>query len=281
MSCVSLFITLYCLYLYSIGNFKAVYQRALAHAALCNEEKARRDFAMVEKLDPKFKPFVHQELKKLGERVRTMHSSQNKTYRDATLEKWGPGGTKTKRAAKKKSVTFTQKPTEGKAEADKKREESKTEERESSEKPAPETEGVDDGERAKSPDVKAEQSNEELESGRASEEGLDNENIESIVAHECGQGAPDNRATDEDRDLVPTSTGKDNVASKRSACDKGRKKVKCQSSAAPGSSKTSQGNKATSDKTGNGGTQSEQSGGLKLSCAEPKAAREAQGQRDE
>ncbi|KAG7225744.1 hypothetical protein INR49_014395, partial [Caranx melampygus] len=72
------------------GNFKAVYQRALAHAALCNEEKAKRDFAMVEKLDPKFKPFVRQELKKLGERVRTMHSSQNKTYRDATLEKWGP-----------------------------------------------------------------------------------------------------------------------------------------------------------------------------------------------
>ncbi|XP_056238140.1 myb-like protein X isoform X1 [Seriola aureovittata] len=240
------------------GNFKAVYQRALAHASLCNEDKARRDFAMVEKLDPKFKPFVRQELKKLGERIRTMHIRQNKTYRDTTQAKWGPGGSKTKKAARKENVKFTQKATEEKAEADKKTEESKTEERESSEKPAPaEIDGVDDTETEKSPDVKAEQSNKELESGRGSEEGLDNENIESVVVHEYGQGAPDNRATDKDSDPVPTSTGKDNVVSKRSACDKGKKKVKCQSSPAPGPSKTSQGNKATSDKTGNGGTQSE------------------------
>ncbi|CAF87986.1 unnamed protein product, partial [Tetraodon nigroviridis] len=49
------------------GNFKATYQRARAHAALCHEDEARRDFDMVEKLDPKFKPFIRQELKKLGE----------------------------------------------------------------------------------------------------------------------------------------------------------------------------------------------------------------------
>uniref|UniRef100_A0A3B5MKT0 Aryl hydrocarbon receptor interacting protein like 2 n=1 Tax=Xiphophorus couchianus TaxID=32473 RepID=A0A3B5MKT0_9TELE len=56
------------------GNFKATYQRARAHAALCNEDEARRDFATVEKLDPKFKPFVQKELKILGENIRKMHA---------------------------------------------------------------------------------------------------------------------------------------------------------------------------------------------------------------
>lgn len=105
--------------------------------------------------------------------------------------------------------------------------------------------------------MEAEQSNEELDSDRASEEGLVNENIESAVDHEDGQGAADNRATDKDSDPAPTCTGKDNVVSRRSACDKGRGKVKCQSSAAAGPSTTSQGDKAPSDKTANGGTQSE------------------------
>ncbi|XP_040903634.1 myb-like protein X [Toxotes jaculatrix] len=240
------------------GNFKAVYQRARAHAALCNEDEARRDLEMVEKLDPKFKPFVRQELKKLGERMRTMHTLQNKTYWDTTQERWGPGGSKTKRAARKKNIKFAQKAIVEKAETDEKREESKTEGKESSEKTAPaETEGVDDAETEKSPDVKAERSNKELENGRASEEGLDNENVQSVVVHEYRQGAPDNRATDKDTNPSPTSTSKDNIVSKRSACDKGRKKVKCQSSAAPDPSSTRQGNKATSDKTGNGDTQSE------------------------
>uniref|UniRef100_A0A3B4FYW0 Aryl hydrocarbon receptor interacting protein like 2 n=1 Tax=Pundamilia nyererei TaxID=303518 RepID=A0A3B4FYW0_9CICH len=54
------------------GNFKAVYQRARAHAALCNEDEARRDFDMVEKLDQKFKPFVQQELRKLGQSMRSI-----------------------------------------------------------------------------------------------------------------------------------------------------------------------------------------------------------------
>ncbi|XP_055014988.1 aryl-hydrocarbon-interacting protein-like 1 [Boleophthalmus pectinirostris] len=78
------------------GNFKAIYQRARAHAALCNEEEARKDFAMVEKLDPKFRPIVRQELKKLGESVRIKHSSQNKNYWETTQEKWGPDGKETK-----------------------------------------------------------------------------------------------------------------------------------------------------------------------------------------
>ncbi|XP_042274179.1 aryl-hydrocarbon-interacting protein-like 1 [Thunnus maccoyii] len=263
------------------GNFKAVYQRSRAHAALCNEDEARRDFATVEKLDPTFKPFVRQELKKLGENIRIMHARQSKTYRDTTQEKWGPGGSKAKAAAekgRKKNLKFAQKATEAKTEADKKTERSKTEEKESSEKSAPaEKEGADDTETEKNPDVKAEQSKIDPECGRTSEGGLDNENRESAVVQEDRQGAPDNRGTDKDSDLAPTSTGKDNVVSKRSACDKGRKKVKCQSSAAPGLSKTGQGNKATSDKTGNGGTQSKLTNRLELSCAEPKAAGEAEG----
>ncbi|KAI4819670.1 hypothetical protein KUCAC02_004910 [Chaenocephalus aceratus] len=50
------------------GNFKAVYQRARAHCALCNDVKARRDLDMVEKLDPSFKPYVRKELQKLAEK---------------------------------------------------------------------------------------------------------------------------------------------------------------------------------------------------------------------
>ncbi|XP_030252511.1 uncharacterized protein LOC115568910 [Sparus aurata] len=231
------------------GNFKAVYQRARAHAALCNENEARRDFDLVEKLDPKFKPFVRQELKKLGESMRTVHARQNKTYWDTTQERWGPGGSKAKGVATKKK--FSQKATEQKKRTDVR----KTEDKASSEKPASaQTEGVDDAEAEENPDVKAEQSNKEPESGRASGEELDNENIESVVVQEDGQGAPDNRAADKDSDPAPTGTGEDNVVSKRSARDKGRK-VKCQSSAAPGCCGTSKGNKATDDKTGNGGPQ--------------------------
>ncbi|KAK2848940.1 hypothetical protein Q5P01_008774 [Channa striata] len=232
------------------GNFKAVYQRARAHAALCNEDKARRDFDLVEKLNPNFKPFVRQELKKLCDRIRTMHALQNKTYWDTTCEKWGPGGSKAKSAARKRNAKFRQKATEEKSEADKKSDKDEIEENESAEKSAPaETEEVDDAEAEGSTDVKAEQSNKVLESGGASQERVDNENTESAVVHGDGQGAPDNRTTDKDSYPVPTSTGKDNVVCKRSARDKGRKKVKCQSSAVRGPSGTSQGNKATSDKS--------------------------------
>ncbi|CAL9707095.1 unnamed protein product [Knipowitschia caucasica] len=89
------------------GNFKAIYQRARAHAALCNEDKAKKDFATVEKLDPNFKPIVRQELKKLGESVRLKHSSQNKNYWETTQQKWGPDGSKA-HAGKPKSVKFAQ-----------------------------------------------------------------------------------------------------------------------------------------------------------------------------
>ncbi|KAM7417400.1 hypothetical protein PAMA_017180 [Pampus argenteus] len=259
------------------GYFKAVYQRSQAHAALCNEDEARRDFATVERLDPTFKPFVSQELKKLGENIRIMHARQRKTYWDTTQEKWGPGGSRAMAAAvkgKKTNLKFAQKATE----ANKKTERSKTEEKEGSEELVPAgTEGTDDAETKRNSDVKAEESNKDPECGRVSEEWLDNENIESAVVQEDRQVAPDNRRIDKDSDPAPTNRDKDNVVSKRSTCDKSRKKVKWHSSTSPGLSRTGQGNKATGDKAGNGGTQSESTNRLKLSCAKPKATEEAEG----
>lgn len=229
-------------------------------------------------MDPTFKPFVNQELKKLGEHIRIKHASQNKTYRELTQQKWGPGGSKAKTVAAKGNVKFAQRGTEAKTEADEKTERSKTEEKESSEKPASaETEGVDGTGTEKNPDVKAEQSNKDPECERASEEGLDNENVESAVVQEDRQSTTDNRGTDKDSDPVPTSTGKDNVVSQRSACDKARKKVKCQSSSTPAVSRAGREIKATSDETENSGTQSELTNKSKLSCAEPKVAGEAKG----
>lgn len=245
---------------FSIGNFKAVYQRARAHSALCNEDEARRDFDTAVKLDPKFKPFVRQELKKLCERMRAVHAQQKKTYWDTTQQKWGPGGTSGKSAGRKKNVKLPPKATEGKTKAetnaDKKTEDGKSQEKESSGKcPTVEAGRADDAEILKNPDVKAEQGNKEPERGRVSGEGLDNENIERVLVHEAGLDVPDNQAADKDRDPAPSSSGKDNAASKRS--DKGRKKVKCQSSAAPEPSRTNPGNKASTGKAEKGGTASD------------------------
>lgn len=210
---------------------------------------------MVEKLDPKFKPFIREELKKMGVHSRTMHVSQNKTYQDTTQEKWGPGGSKAKGAARKKTGKFTPKALEDKSEAYNKTKESKTEEEKSSEKPAQKEKGAD-AETEKNPDLKEEQSNKEQERGSSGEEGLDNENTEIVVVHGDGQGAPDNRTTDKDSNPVATSTGKDNRVCERLACDKGGNKVKLQSSAAPSTSGTSDGNWVTGEETGNSGAKS-------------------------
>lgn len=157
------------------GNFKAVYQRARAHAALCNEDEARRDFDMVEKLDPKFKPFIRQELKKLGESMRHMHTHQNKTYWDTTWEKWGPGGSRDQGAERKK--IFSQKATDEKSEPDKKTQYSEEHKESSESPPSAERVRVDDADTAKPTDLKAEQCNRELANMRVSAEGSDNENM--------------------------------------------------------------------------------------------------------
>ncbi|KPP67544.1 hypothetical protein Z043_113850 [Scleropages formosus] len=73
------------------GNLKALYQRARAHSALCHEEEARRDFGQVTKLDPKLKPIVHMEMKKMGENMRAKHTQEKKNYWMVTEEKWGQG----------------------------------------------------------------------------------------------------------------------------------------------------------------------------------------------
>lgn len=148
------------------GNFKAVYQRARAHAALCNEEAARRDFNTVEKLDPKLKPFIQQELKKLCETMRSVHVLQNKTYWDTAQERWGPGGGEA-RGGTAKGEESSQKA----AKANDKRENSEKQQKES----CVETERAADAEA--DPDVRAEQRIKEAESGRVGTEGLDNENM--------------------------------------------------------------------------------------------------------
>lgn len=197
---------------------------------MCNEDEARRDFALVEKLDPKFKPFVRQELKKLGENLRTVHARQNKTYWDASKEKWGPGGSKTKSAAGKKNIKFAPKA------MDKKPESCEVAETESSKTADPaEAEAAT----VKSPGLKAEPPNKEAEYWTATEDGLDNENTERVATPEAGQGVPYNHEAHKDSDGATTST--DNVASERSACDKGKKKVKSQTDCAANPSRTNSG----------------------------------------
>lgn len=238
------------IFFHSTDNFKAVYQRAKAHAALLNEGEAQRDFAAAEKLNPKFKPFVRQELKKLAENIRAMHARQNKTYWDTTKDKWGPGGGETKSAARKKSVKCAQKATDEKTTADQKTEATEVQEKKRSEEHRlTETEG-DDAVTEKNPNEKKEQSNKEPECRRTSEEGLDKGSTETNVAPEAGLGAPDNHAADKDSDPPATGSGKDNVVSRRSSRDKGRKKVKCQSSDAPNPRRTRANKKASSGEGG-------------------------------
>ncbi|XP_016138313.1 aryl-hydrocarbon-interacting protein-like 1 [Sinocyclocheilus grahami] len=87
-------------------NMKAVYQRAQAHATLCNEDEAHRDFNRVMQLDPRFKPIVKQEIKKMGENIRVKCVNENKNYWTSTQEKWEKKA-QTKRGKKmKKGVTW-------------------------------------------------------------------------------------------------------------------------------------------------------------------------------
>lgn len=112
-----------------------MYQRARAHAAQCHEDAARKDFDLVEKLDPKFKPFIQQELKKLGERMRAVHASQHKTYWDTTQEKWR--GSEAKGAERKKIWSEKERETDQKtseSEANKKVEKSEPEQEKEEEK---------------------------------------------------------------------------------------------------------------------------------------------------
>ncbi len=87
-------------------NLKAVYQRALAHAALCNEDEAHRDFSRVLQLDPKFKPIVKQEIKKMSQNIRVKCINEKKNYRTSTQEKWGKKAQAKRGKKMKKGVTW-------------------------------------------------------------------------------------------------------------------------------------------------------------------------------
>ncbi|XP_070994384.1 aryl-hydrocarbon-interacting protein-like 1 [Oncorhynchus clarkii lewisi] len=69
--------------------FKAVYQRARAHLALCNEQEARKHFRMLERLEPRFKPIVNQENKRMVKNLWNKHVSNKKNYWE-TRGKVGP-----------------------------------------------------------------------------------------------------------------------------------------------------------------------------------------------
>lgn len=87
-------------------NLKAVYQRALAHAALCNEDEAHRDFSRVLQLDPKFKPIVKKEIKKMSENIRVKCIKENKNYWTSTQEKWEKKAQAKRGKKMKKGVTW-------------------------------------------------------------------------------------------------------------------------------------------------------------------------------
>ncbi|KAL8180947.1 UNVERIFIED_CONTAM: hypothetical protein K2H54_042893 [Gekko kuhli] len=61
-------------------NVKAYFKRAKAHAAVWNEEAARRDFMRVTQLDPSLAAAVRKELKLLGEKMRRKHVEERKRY---------------------------------------------------------------------------------------------------------------------------------------------------------------------------------------------------------
>ncbi|KAG9338628.1 hypothetical protein JZ751_025466, partial [Albula glossodonta] len=71
----------------SVNNLKALYQRGRAHASLHHESEARRDFNRVVKLDPKFKPIIQMELRKMGESIRAKQIQEKKTYWTVSEEK--------------------------------------------------------------------------------------------------------------------------------------------------------------------------------------------------
>lgn len=123
----------------------------------------------MEKLDPKLKPFIQQELKKLAETMRSVHILQNKTYWDTTQQRWGPGGGQARGAAA--PAANREESSQRSAKVDEKIENSGKQHKESS------AEAERAGDAEADPDVRAEQRIKEPESGRGSAEGLDNENM--------------------------------------------------------------------------------------------------------
>lgn len=66
-----------------------MYQSARAHAALHQENEARKSFAHIAKLDPKFKPIACMELKKMSASIRAKHVLEKRSYWAVAGERWG------------------------------------------------------------------------------------------------------------------------------------------------------------------------------------------------
>ncbi|CDQ70058.1 unnamed protein product [Oncorhynchus mykiss] len=247
-------------------NFKAVYQRARAHSALCNEVEARNDFQKVERLEPRFKPIVNQEMKRLGENLRNKHIIDKKNYWEATEEKWGLEGTKTKARKVKKTVKF--------------QEEKKVEGSVQKEGEAGKTvkEGGSDGVREeKKPEGKGEEGSvksaekaaiAEKEGGSGGVEKDSGKKRVSIEVERGGQAGLVNRAGDKETDMAQTNEGRDNVATERSGKDKAVKKGKCHLTAAQEVTKGSTGNKGTNESTRSKAIQSESTNRSPLATAD-------------
>ncbi|CAB1337176.1 unnamed protein product [Coregonus sp. 'balchen'] len=242
-------------------NFKAVYQRARAHSALCNEEEARNDFQKVERLEPRFKPIVNQEMKRLGENLRNKHISDKKNYWEATEEKWGLNGTKTKARKVKKTVKF--------------QEEKKGEEGSVQKEGETVKEGGSDGVREeKKPEGKGEEGSAkkaaiaEKEGGSRGVEKASGNRRESVEVERDGQAGVVNRAGDKETDMAQTNAGRDNVATERSGKDTAVERGKCHSTAAQEVTKGSTGNKGTNESTRSRAIQSQSTNRSPLATAD-------------
>ncbi|KAL0974125.1 hypothetical protein UPYG_G00215990 [Umbra pygmaea] len=209
-------------------NFKAVYQRARAHTALCNEEAARKDFQHIEGLEPRFKPIVKQEMKKLGENLRIKHVREKKTYWEITEEKWRA---KARQGKMKKTVNFQEK-------IGAERSVGKEEETDPAVK-----EQDSDGEREGKGDGKIVEeggSSEEVKKAEAGEKKKERAELER-------EGVPGDRTGSEDsqRECAPA----DRRATKSSRGDEAEKKGKHQSSTKQQGTNGSRGNKSTNKST--------------------------------
>ncbi|CAB1325358.1 unnamed protein product [Coregonus sp. 'balchen'] len=184
------------------NNFKAVYQQARAHLALCNEQEARKDFQKVEHLEPKFKPTVNQENKRLDENLRNKHVSNNKNNWEATVEKWGPELEKVKKPIK---FQEEEKGPEGSGGSDGVREEKKQEGKgeEGSVKTAAtaEKEGGSGGVKKEKASGKRREcrGRERWTGGERSGKAVIKAKCQSTAAHEVTKGSTGNKGTNETR----------------------------------------------------------------------------------
>ncbi|KAA0709507.1 Aryl-hydrocarbon-interacting protein-like 1 [Triplophysa tibetana] len=185
-------------------NLKAVYQRARAHSALCDEDEARRDFNKVLHLDPKFKPIVKQEIKMMCDNLRAKCIGEKKNYWTSSQEKLQANSKKKKKA---------------------KREEGKMSSGEVSGEASPQNKG--EGLQTSDGFSRSEESS-RVEEGNK-DEGQEKKNSqnkeESSLTPSEEKGKTDNKAVDEDSDSVQNNAEGETEDRQRSEIDSGVKKL--------------------------------------------------------